>query len=194
MTKVFTHDTREQALLQGPKALEFVKTLHRLYCLLPGVLIQSNYIVSPEVLIENYYMYKQQEDYLRFDGDFDNDDDVDDEVGSNVLLPPSIIPTTTPTTAAADLLLSLINQVPATSPPLSPPSLSLTFLILMSLHHKQQPVHLLIQMQSHPQVQLWQQRLFLVTIMVQLFSLLCCWKELHHTHCCHRICWSRVIY
>ena len=114
MTKVFTHDTREQALLQGPKALEFVKTLHRLYCLLPGVLIQSNYIVSPEVLIENYYMYKQQEDYLRFDGDFDNDDDVDDEVGSNVLLPPSIIPTTTPTTAAADFIINIIVIVEIT--------------------------------------------------------------------------------
>ena len=34
MSKVFTHDALEQALLQEPKTLEFVKTLHRLYCLL----------------------------------------------------------------------------------------------------------------------------------------------------------------
>ena len=63
MSTVFTHDAREQALLQGPKALEFVKTLHRLYYLLHGVLIQSNHIVPPEVFIENRYTYKQQEDY-----------------------------------------------------------------------------------------------------------------------------------
>ena len=124
MSEVSTHNAREQVLLQGPKALDFVKTLHRLYCLLQGVLTQSNHIVSLEVLIENRYRYKQQEAYLCFDGDFDNDNNVDDEAGSNVSLPPSIIPTTTPTTTAANLLLSLINQVPATSPPPSPPLLS----------------------------------------------------------------------
>ena len=110
MSKVFTHDAREQNLLQGPKALEFVKTLHRLYCLLQRVLIQSTHVVSPEVLIENRNTYKQQEEYLCFDCDFDNENDDDNE-----------IPTTTPTTTAADLLLTLINQVPATIPP--PPSL-----------------------------------------------------------------------
>ena len=87
-------------------------------------MIQSNHIVLPEVFIENRYTYKQQEDYLCFDGDFDNDNDVDDEAGSNVSLLPSIIPATTPTTTAADLLLSLINQVPENSPPPSPSSLS----------------------------------------------------------------------
>ena len=34
MSKIFTHHAQEQALLQGPKALEFIKTLHQLYCLL----------------------------------------------------------------------------------------------------------------------------------------------------------------
>ena len=37
MSTESTHDAREQAALQGPKALEFVKTLHRLYCLLRQV-------------------------------------------------------------------------------------------------------------------------------------------------------------
>ena len=59
MSTVFTHDTQEQALLQRPKALEFVKTLHRLYSLLSKVLIQATNIVPPEVLIENRYTYKQ---------------------------------------------------------------------------------------------------------------------------------------
>ena len=73
-------------------------------------MIQSTHIASPEVLIENRYTYKQQQDYLCFDGDFDNDDDDD-------------IPTTTPTTATADLLLTLINQIPPIpSPPPPPPS------------------------------------------------------------------------
>jgi len=115
MSKVFTHVAREQALLLRPKALESVKTLHRLYCLLCGVLIQSNHIVAPEVFIENCYMYKQQEDYLYFDSEFDDNDD-DTEI-CMVPLFPSIIPTTPPTTAASNLLLTLINQVPETPPP-----------------------------------------------------------------------------
>ena len=49
MSKVFTHDTLEQALLQEPKALEFVKTLHRLYSLLSRVLIPPTHIATPEV-------------------------------------------------------------------------------------------------------------------------------------------------
>ena len=110
MSTVFTHDAREQALLQGPKALEFIKTLHQLYCLLRRVLIQSNHIVPPDVFIEDRYRYKQQEDYLCFDGDFDNDNDDDD------------VPTTTPTTAAANLLLTLINQIPPILPPPPPQS------------------------------------------------------------------------
>ena len=117
MSKLFTHDAQEQALLQGPKAFEFVKTLHQLYCLLCGVLIQSNHIVSPEIFPVNCYIYKQQEDYLCFDGDFDNDNGDDDRDVSKASLLPSIIPTTTPTTAASDLLLILINQVPVTPPP-----------------------------------------------------------------------------
>ena len=110
MSKVFTHDAWEHDLLQGRKALELVKSLHRLYCLLRGVLIQSTHIVSPEGLIENRYTYKQQQEYLCFDGNFDSDNDDDNE-----------IPTTTPTSTVVDLLLILINQVPATIPP--PPSL-----------------------------------------------------------------------
>ena len=94
-------------------------------CLLRGLLIQSNYIVSTAVLIKKRYMYKRQEDYLYFDCDFDNDDDVDDVAGSNVSLPQSKIPTATPTTAATDLLLYLIDQIPATSPLPLQPSLSL---------------------------------------------------------------------
>jgi len=123
MSTVFTHDTREQALLQGPKALEFVKTLQRLYYLLQGVLVQSNYIVATEFFIENSYTYKRQEDYLCFDGDFDNDNDDDDTDASKAPFP-SIIFTTPPTTAASNLLLTLINQVSATLPPPSqlPPS------------------------------------------------------------------------
>jgi len=46
MSEVFTNNTSEQALLQGPKSLEFVKTLHHFY------LIQSNHIFSPEVLLK----------------------------------------------------------------------------------------------------------------------------------------------
>ena len=117
MSTVFTHDAREQALLQGPKALEFVKTLHRLYCLLCRVLIQSNHVVAPEVFIENRYTYKQQEDYLCFDGDFDNDNDDNDTDVSKIILLPSIMLTTLPTTASSNLLLTLINQVSATPPP-----------------------------------------------------------------------------
>ena len=78
-------------------------------------MIQSNHILSPEVFIENHYTYKQQENYLCFDGDFDNDNDDDGE-----------IPTTTPTTTSADLLLILKNQLPATPPPLLPSSSSLS--------------------------------------------------------------------
>ena len=109
MSKVFTHDALEQASLQEPKALEFVKTLHRLYCRLSGVLNPPSHTATPEVWIENRYTYKQQEDFLCFDCDFDNNDDDDDDI---------------PTTAAADLLLSLINQVPATSSPPPPTPLS----------------------------------------------------------------------
>ena len=61
--------------------------------------------------IENRYTYKQQQDYLCFDGDFDNDDDDDDDDDDDK------IHTTALTTAAADLLLTLINEVPATLPP-----------------------------------------------------------------------------
>jgi len=123
MSKVFTHDAQEQALLQGPKALEFVKILHRLYCLLCRVLTQSNHIVAPEVFIENCYTYKQEEEYLCFYGDFYNDNDDNDIDVSKILLP-SIIPTTPPTTAASNLLLTLINQVPPT--PLPPSQLPLS--------------------------------------------------------------------
>ena len=56
MSEVFTNNAREKALLQGPKALQFIKTLHELYCLLycllQLLLIQSNYIFSPEVLLK----------------------------------------------------------------------------------------------------------------------------------------------
>jgi len=124
MSKVFTHDAQEQALLQGPKALEFLKTLHQLYCLLCRVLIQSNHIVSPEIFTENRYTYKQQGDFLCVDGGFDNDNDGDDTDISKALLLPLIIPTTTPTTVASNLLLTLINQVPATPPPPSQSPLS----------------------------------------------------------------------
>ena len=71
--------------------------------------------MTPEVLIENRYTYKQQTYYLCFDCDFDNDDDDDDDD----------IPTITPTIAAANLLLTLINQIPpipSPPPPPSPPS------------------------------------------------------------------------
>ena len=81
--------------------------------------MQSSHTATPEVWIENRYTYKQQEDYLCFDGDFDNDDDDDKDDEDE-------IPTTTPTTAAADLLLTLINQIPpipSPPPPPSPPSL-----------------------------------------------------------------------
>ena len=110
ISKVFTHDALEQASLQEPIALEFVKTLHRLYGLLSGVLTPPSHNATPEVWIENRYTYKQQVDYLCFDRDFDNNDhddkDNDDET-----------PTTTPTTPAADLLLTLINQIsPIPSP------------------------------------------------------------------------------
>jgi len=101
MSTVFTHDPLEQALLQEPKALEFVKTLHRLYSCLSGVLIQATNIVPPEVLIENRYTYKQQIYYLCFDADFENDDDADDDNDDD-----DDVPTTTPTTAATDLLLT----------------------------------------------------------------------------------------
>ena len=107
---------REQALLQGPKAPEFIKTLHRLYGLLRGVLIQSNHIVAPKVFIENRYTYKQEEDYLCFDGDFVNDND-DDDIDISKVSFPSIIPTTPSTTAASNLLLTLINQASPTPPP-----------------------------------------------------------------------------
>ena len=77
----------------------------------------------PEVFIENRYTYKQQEDYLCFDGDFDNDNDNDDTDASKA--PFSLIISTTPTTtAASNLLLTLINQVSATLPPPSPLPLS----------------------------------------------------------------------
>jgi len=69
-------------------------------------------------------MYKQQEDYLCFDGDFDDNDNDDDDTDSSKVPLPSIIPTTPPTTAASDLLLTLINQVPATPP--SPSQLPLS--------------------------------------------------------------------
>ena len=61
MSEVPTHDAWEQALLQGPKAPEFVSTLLRLYHLLQPLLIQSNHFLPPEVFIENCYTYKQQE-------------------------------------------------------------------------------------------------------------------------------------
>ena len=91
MSTVFTHDAREQALLQGPKALEFVKTLHRLYCLLRRVLTQSDHIVATEIFIENRYTYKQQEDYLCFDGDFDDNDNNDDDTDASKVPLPSIV-------------------------------------------------------------------------------------------------------
>ena len=115
MSRVFTHNALKQASLQESKALEFVTTLHQLYCLLSGVLIPPTHIATPEVAIENRYTYKQQEDYLCFDRDFDNNDhddkDDDDET-----------PTTTPTTPAADLLLTLINQIPSIPSPTPPAS------------------------------------------------------------------------
>ena len=125
MSKVFTYNALKQALLQGPKALEFVKPLHQLYCLLSRVLIQSTHIASPEVLIENRYTYKQQGDYLCFDDDFDNNNDDDDDGDDDD--DDDDIPTTTPTTAAADLLLTLINQIPPIPSPPPPPSLPSLF-------------------------------------------------------------------
>ena len=146
MATVFTHDTQEQALLQGPKALEFVKTLHQLYCLLRGVLIQPDHVVAPEAFIENRYTYKQQEDYLCFDGDFDNDNDNDDTDASKAPFP--LIISTTPTiTAASNLLLTLINQVSATLPPPSPLPLSPFNFFILTLHHlEQHTAHLVIQL------------------------------------------------
>ena len=80
MSEVFTHNAQEEDLLQGSQALEFVKTLHWLYCLLQPILIQSNHLFSTEGFIESLLeppTYKQKEYHLCFGGDFDNDSDAD---------------------------------------------------------------------------------------------------------------------
>lgn len=52
MSEVFTINAQEQALLQGPKTPEFVKTLHQLYHFLQPVLTESNHIFHQKFLLK----------------------------------------------------------------------------------------------------------------------------------------------
>ena len=92
MSEEFTNDAQEQALLQGPKARVFLKSLLKLFafcdeleCVPTNLPVTLSVLGGPNESPPELSTYKQQERYLCVDHAFDNKDDNDDDANDSIV-------------------------------------------------------------------------------------------------------------